>query len=279
MWIEAAWQDEQTGYLFAWYHHEPQGVCGSVHLTAPKIGALFSADGGHSFQDLGIILEAGEPVDCTARNGFFAGGHGDFSVIPDREHGYFYFFFGNYGGPVERQGISVARMAFVDRWAPVGTVWKYADGEWNEPGIGGRVTPIFRAQRSWQVSDTDSFWGPSIHWNVHLQRFVILLNRSCCSTGWPQEGIYITFNAELDNPTGWRTPQQILSAEALGFSPAWYPQVAGMIPGETDSTVGETARLYVKGISEWMLVFDKAGDKADCLAGKRSRRWSCPPSP
>lgn len=82
-WIEAAWMDVD-GTVFAWYHHEPAGVCGSIPLTAPQIGALVSYDGGDSFYDLGIVLESGYPVDCSSQNGFFAGGNGDFSVVLSR---------------------------------------------------------------------------------------------------------------------------------------------------------------------------------------------------
>ena len=56
-WIEATWIDTD-GTIFAWYHHEPPGVCGRLPLTAPQIGALVSYDGGDSFLDLGIILES-----------------------------------------------------------------------------------------------------------------------------------------------------------------------------------------------------------------------------
>ena len=35
---------------------------------------------------------------------YFSGGHGDFSVVLDREQKFFYFLFTNYGGPVETQG-------------------------------------------------------------------------------------------------------------------------------------------------------------------------------
>ena len=78
VWVESAWMDSD-GILFAWYHREPQGLCGDRSLlTAPEIGAAISFDGGKTLEDLGIILKSGEYPNCDARNGFFAGGHGDF---------------------------------------------------------------------------------------------------------------------------------------------------------------------------------------------------------
>src|SRR4051812_43790627 len=138
MWIESVWLDTD-GTVYGWYHHEPGGICVGSDLTAPEIGAAVSRDGGKSFEDLGIVLRSGDPVDCSAKNGFFAGGHGDFSVILDRERAYFYFLFTNYGGDAESQGIGMARMAFTDRAHPQGMVSKFFEGGWTEPGTGGKL--------------------------------------------------------------------------------------------------------------------------------------------
>ena len=252
MWIESVWQDGD-GTLYAWYHHEPSGVCPGGKLTAPKIGALVSYDGGYSFTDLGIVLESGDPADCSAKNGFFAGGHGDFSVIPDRTQGFFYFLFDNYGGDVSSQGVAIARMAFEDRANPVGLVWKRFEQDWNEPGLGGRMTPIFPVNTAWQQADTDAFWGPSVHWNTYLESYVVLLSHACCKPNWPQEGIYMAFNSDLSNPAGWNHPVKIMGK--VNYDAGFYPQVIGIAPGETDTLSGRTARLYVHGKSLWEVIF------------------------
>lgn len=247
MWIEAAWMDTD-GILYAWYHHEAF-VCND-QLTTPQVGALVSYDGGASFTDLGLVLTTGEKPNCSAKNGFFAGGHGDFSVVFDPASQYFYFFYGNYGGPLDQQGVSVARMAYEDRFTPA--VWKYYNGEWGEPGRGGRQTAVFPARVGWEHEDTDSYWGPSLHWNTYLESWVLLMSRSCCRTMWPQEGVYISFNPDLSNPYGWTAAERLLESPG-----AYYPQVLGLEPGETDSVAGETARFYIQGLSEWEIVFRK----------------------
>ncbi len=256
LWIEAVWPDED-GSVYAWYHHEANGGCAYKGLVTPKIGALVSTDGGRTFLDLGIVLSSGDVPNCNAQNGFFAGGHGDFSVIPDQNHEYFYFLFTNYGGPASSQGVAMARMAFTDRASPVGNVHKYYMGDWSQPGLGGMVTPIFPAAVSWDRADTNSFWGPAVHWNAFLQRYVVLLNHACCKTGWPQEGIYLAFNPDLSDPTNWTDPAKILAASNIGFAPGYYPQVfgTGPGPGETDTLAGEVARFFVKGVSKWEIVF------------------------
>jgi hypothetical protein len=257
LWIESTWVDGD-GTVFAWYHHEPGGVCPDSYLTAPKIGALVSYDNGQSFQDLGIVLASGAPVDCNASNGYFAGGNGDFTVILDQSRTYFYFLYSNYGGDLGSQGVAVARMAFNDRMNPAGAVWKYHDGAFNDPGIGGHVTPTFSATVSWMQPETDAFWGPSVHWNTALKKYVMLLNHSCCSPGWPQEGIYLSTNADISDPNGWSAPVRVLNAFG------WYPQVIGEGPGETDKVAGAVSRLYVGGWS-WaeMVIGDDATPTPD----------------
>lgn len=252
-WFEAAWRDED-GTIFLWYHHEPSQACPNG-LTAPKIGAAMSRDGGRTVEDLGIILESGERLDCSAENGFFAGGHGDFSVVLDRDKRYFYFFFSTYGGPFWQQGVAVARMAFEDRFAPVGRVWKYYDFKWAEPGLGGLVTPVWRVDRAWQLPDAEAFWGPSVHWNTFLERYVVLLNRACCEPGWRQEGIYIAFIKDLEQPWMYGRPGRILERSELPRMPGFYPQVLGLENGETDHLAGQVARLYVQGVSRWEIIF------------------------
>ncbi|MBI5381765.1 MAG: hypothetical protein HZA31_07690 [Opitutae bacterium] len=253
-WMEAVWCDDD-GTLFGWYHTEPDRIYENSTLTAPRIGAVVSFDGGQNFFDLGIVLESGDPLDENAQNGYFAGGNGDFSVILDRERKYFYFFFGNYGGPAENQGVAVARMAFEDRFVPVDRVQKYYAGEWNEPGLGGRLTPIFTVRRPWQSKAPDALWGPSVHWNTYLNSYVMLLNHARGQPGWSQAGIFISFATDLTQPETWKEPTQILDNSDF---PGWYyfyPQVMGLGEGETDTLAGQNARLYVGGISRWEIEF------------------------
>ncbi len=277
LWVEGSWADP-SGPVLIWYHHEPGGVCEGSELTAPKIGAAISYDGGKAMYDLGIVLESGDPIDCSAENGFFAGGHGDFSVVLDRERKYFYFLFTNYGGPVEQQGVAIARLAYEDRWDPVGKVRKFFDDKWEEPGLGGGVTPIFQTKTDWRRAAADSFWGPSIHFNRYLNTFVVLMNHACCEPRWPQEGIYVSFAPDISNPRGWVTPKKILDSSQLPEMPGYYPQVLGLGPLDTDIMAGRVARLYIHGISEWDLVFMREDplNEADPSKDKQAEQTEIP---
>ena len=150
-WIEATWPGED-GILWGWYHNEPKDLCPGSEtrtkygLTAPRIGAVRSRDNGATWEDLGLILTAPPgTLDCQAENGYFAGGHGDFSVMLDARREWLYIFFGNYAGDPATQGVAVARMRWADRASPVGKVWKHHAGAWAGPGVGGRTGPIHAA--------------------------------------------------------------------------------------------------------------------------------------
>jgi hypothetical protein len=276
-WIEAALYSD--GRVFAWYHAETPVSCPEHNLAYPSIGAMVSGDGVH-FSNLGIVLSAPDEPDCSAGNIYFAGGHGDFSVVPDRDQQYVYFFYTNYGGPVEQQGIAVARMKFDDRLAPAGRVWKFRAGEWNEPGLGGVADPVFPAQRSWMSQQPLSYWGASVHFNTALGQYVLLMSEAI-DAQWNQGGPFISFAADITNPTTWTAPQ------ALPWIGGWYPQVVGSGQGESDSLAGSKARLFMMGRSSWEMIFepgplqivDETGATADSPSGSSSAAGSTSASP
>jgi hypothetical protein len=95
----------------------------------------------------------------------------------------------------------------------------------------------------------DVFWGPAVHWNTHLNQYVMLLNRAS-SYEWKQEGIYISYNPRIDDPRGWTEPVKLLDGGR------WYPQVIGLdsVTG-TDKEAGEVARFYMSGTSDYIIRF------------------------
>ena len=38
------------------------------------------------------------------------------------------------------------------------------------------------------LAEPDAFWGPAVHWNTHLQQYVMLLNRAF-DPRWAQEDL------------------------------------------------------------------------------------------
>lgn len=254
LWLEATYRD-QDGTLLGWFHNEVSAGCPDSFLAIPQIRQMISRDQGQTWEDLGIVLAA--PTDsaqCITANLFFAGGHGDFSVLFDAVTEQFYFYFTSYHREYAEQGIAIARLAYKDRHAPTGSVWKWSGASWDEPGVGGHVAPILQPTSDWHQVDTDAFWGPAIHFNTYLQQYVMLLNHAV-NAEWGTEGIYISFNPDLSNPQRWSAPQRLpLEMESPYLA---YPQVIGLEAEGTDKVAGQVARLFFWGQSYWEIVFEQ----------------------
>ncbi|HLF72593.1 MAG TPA: hypothetical protein VI759_10635 [Dehalococcoidia bacterium] len=241
VWIESVWRDESDGVLYGWYHFEPADLdC----YTAPIIGAAVSYDAGLTWEDRGFVIDSPYPVDCDYTNGYVAGGNGDFDVILDTAGQYFYFLFSNYAGPIDQQGVNIARSPFASRGQP-GSVTKYFGWAWSEPGIGGQATAIFPSSTGWKGPYIEAYWGPSVHWNTYLNRYVALLNHTA-GENYVQEGIYITFSEDLLN---WTAPVKLIDGGG------WYAEALGLEAGDTDTIAGQSLRIYVSGVSDYVLVF------------------------
>jgi len=244
-WLESTWTDPETGLLYGWYHFEPHDLeC--YPLTAPIIGAAISYDGGMSWEDQGFVIDNPDGYDCAFDNEYFVGGAGDFTVILGPGGEYFYFLYTTYIGPEESLGVAIARSAYEDRGQPE-TVWKHFEGAWDEPGLGGGSTAIIQSAEGWDGPEYDAYWGPSVHWNTHLQLYVMLLNRAD-SRFWNQEGVYIAFSLDL---VSWTAPEKILESND------WYPQVVGLGANGTDSVAGRFVRLFIGGVSRYVMEFTR----------------------
>ena len=248
-WMESVLKAED-GVLYGYYHHEPAGVCGDLVKTMPQIGAARSEDGGLSWTDLGIVLSASLiERKCDTPNLYFVGGEGDFSAVLDAAGEYVYFFYSVYSPDLGGQGISVARMPWTRRNTPGGAALKFKDGAWTSPGRAGRAPPIFPADVSWHDHEAAAFWGPSVHWNSFLNRYVMLMTRAGDSA-WSTEGIYASYAQRLDDPSAWTAPVRLIEGGA------WYPQVMGLQRGlGTDQYAGEYARFFMGGRSDWFIRF------------------------
>jgi hypothetical protein len=267
IWMESILQDD-GGTWYGYYHHEvPAVACGRADRFIPWIGAARSRDRGLTWEDLGVVLEA--PPDaqaCASENRYVIGGVGDLSAMLDPGHHNLFVYFSQYSKAPSLQGVAVARMPWADRDNPAGALSVWRDGAWLPPhasrastddGADGWEYPggtsIFPGLRPWHDSNgaVDAFWGPSIHWNTYLQRYVMLLNRAK-NESFNSEGMYVSYAAALDDPRGWSPPKKILNG---GY---WYPQVAGLEAGRgTDKEAGQRARFFMTGRSEYYIDFSR----------------------
>lgn len=269
-WLESAFRpDGRT--VYGYYHQEVPNICpprkGVVAPGYPVIaviGAVRSRDEGKSWEDLGTILGGNDSeMKCESGSPWFAGGTGDFNASVDHDGKYYYFYFANYTPEVGEQGLSVARLAASDLDIPVGKVQRWYQGAWREPGLGGHATPIWPATVDIYRPNGQIFWGPVIHFNTYLGKYVMIVNQTQ-DASWATEGIYMSFSDDVGNPQSWSPPIKIMDrAEAMRGDASkprwngWYASLAGTGPGETDKQASQKARLFIDGVSRWEISFHK----------------------
>jgi len=265
IWIESIIPDD-AGAWYGYYHHEtPAFACGRPDRSAPRVGALRSTDKGTSWEDLGIIFEAQPGTDaCESTNRYVIGGVGDVSAMlsPDRRD--LFLFISQYSKVPADQGVAIGRLAWADRDAPAGRVSIWRDGVWVPPRqvtdlTGAETweypsgTPFAPPSRPWHDGQTtaDAFWGPSVHWNRYLDRYVMLLNRAR-DESFNNDGIYVSYARTLSDPRAWSAPQKIMNGGG------WYPQVAGLEPAiGSDKDADRRARFFLTGRSDRLIEFEK----------------------
>jgi hypothetical protein len=272
VWMEAIVVDDD-GTWYGYYHNEnPAVICGRPDRAVARIGSARSGDRGRTWENLGVILEAAtDSIACDSPNRYVIGGVGDLSVMLNDAKTDLYIFFSQYQKQVTAQGVAVARLVWANRDRPTGRVTVWNDGAWLPSrinrmpsddvfGNSRRVwreypvgTPLEPTMLAWHDGDglVDAFWGPSVHWNEGVQRYVMLLNRAR-DESYSQAGIYVSFAPRLDDPGLWTTPQLVMTGGR------WYPQVMGLTPGSgTDKSAGATARLFLGGRSDWLINFSR----------------------
>jgi hypothetical protein len=254
-----------TSLLVGLVPAEPLELTGAVDSNSPAVWDLVGGQetmvvlisfAGRTSRAFGILDAPESTFVCNTNNRYFVGGVGDLSVVLDRSGQFLYVFFSQYGRTAVEQGVGVARLMWGDRDKPVGKLDVWSSGVWL-PLSGTQVdnaTPIFLSSRLWHDADADvdAYWGPTVHWNEYLQRYVMLLNRSE-DESFTQEGIYVSMSPSLDTPSSWAPPTKIMDGGQ------WYPQVIGTEQGAgTDKFAGHEARFFMSGRSSYIIRFNRA---------------------
>jgi hypothetical protein len=249
---------DEDGTWYGYYHNEIEAdrQCGVAEdKVIPRIGAARSHDHGLTWQSLGIVLEApprSYECDTTTTTLSAASATSACSAVVTRRTCTSstpptYATSGSRAWPSPgclgrprrpgRQDHGLAERQ-------LGTRQRLPVANGAQPGsIPPRSRSFRRPIVARQRQVVDAFWGPSVHWNTHLQQYVMLLNRSKDDWFTP-EGIYVSFAPALDDPELWTPPVRILKGGK------WYPQVIGLDRGEgTDKVAGEWARFFMSGTS------------------------------
>lgn len=198
--------------LLGFYHAEDHKFAGDPQSkwTAYKsIARCESSDGGLTWSGREHILTAHAPKpEKPAWSGL-----GDHCTVWDETHRRFVCIF-------QEEGNLCAAMS-ADAEGRAGSWRKWFAGDFTEPGLGGRATPLPTLARH-------RGGNPSVIWNTFLNRWVMAWHR------WEGD-LWISTSEDL---LAW-TPPKLLLGKTEQAPKVWYPTFIG----ETDKTGGETLQL------------------------------------
>lgn len=162
----AVWRDPATGALVMLYHREIYTRDANGMTTGAfwsSIGAAVSTDGGSTFVDAGEVLTP--DIELLSPNrGSSGNGPGDLSTIV--RDGWLYAYYndnledGSMVLAVART--SVAELAALANGGPAPVFWKYRDGSFCEPGLGGAPSAIA------------SGFNPSVIYSAYSDEFIMV---------------------------------------------------------------------------------------------------------
>lgn len=157
-WLMGAYQD--GGIVRGWYHAETACNYASNFQTHKSLAYVESSDGGLTWTKPGypnnqIITAPGYIPDALYDD------EGDGSVVVNGDYFYLYFL------TTRDHRTHLARSLIASGGGP-GTWWKYYQGGFTEPGLGGESDPL-----AWQWE----FQTPWVAWNDYLQKYIAFNRR------------------------------------------------------------------------------------------------------
>lgn len=158
--------DPRTGSLFMIYHAEVRRSSPRDYYT--MLGLAISNDRkGLRFKDLGVIIKPNISIDQMLFSIDIGGG--SFAISGD----YLYVYYRDYMDDGSSAELAVARAPLLELAmnAQLGVLTpfqKYYEGDWNEPGYGGRASPL-------EIGNPANAWS-AVSYNTYLNQFVLLVS-------------------------------------------------------------------------------------------------------
>ncbi len=207
--------------IVAVYHAEkPTGGKNEFGVSRfyASIGIAVSKDNGNTFQKLGPAI-TGRPEDAKWKG--TAQGNGDPTLCVDHTGKWLLCYYTEHSrsDPLTKEKRSVitcvARSPISEKGRP-GTWKKYYDGQFDEPGLGGKDSQVMNC------------WAPNVTYLGNLKRYIIVGNRGAVGFASSSDGLK------------WSKPTPLLSVDDLPVGEfAWHPSL------HIETTTKQSASGYV----------------------------------
>lgn len=216
------------GALYAVYYAEDhEGMPKLAHGGIPGFYAsqalALSMDNGESWKKLGQIITSSKPKDWVAYPGQADRGAGESGTVVTPDGQWLYVYYTDHSR-VNSRGVQVclARCRVGDAEPSPGSFFKYRDGAFGQPGIGGLDTPVVSAR----ADDQAEAMYPHVLYMPALKKYAMILSVNYWKeythkTGLRKSGMYI---AVSDDGIRWSSPRRLLvdnSVPLEGQSLSW----------------------------------------------------------
>ena len=256
------------GRLYAFYHaedHEEMGMmAGGIPGYYGSVGCAVSDDGGLSWMKLGPAVTSQKSKRWSAYEGQRDKGAGEPGVVAEKGGRYLFLYYSDHSR-VQGRGIQIC-MARTDleEGPPVPGLWrKYHDGEFTEPGLGGKDTVVISGKR---IAPDGETLFPHPAYSAALDLYIMVFNISFWTefTGngrLEKSGVYIAFS---EDGVEWSFPRLLIrdnSIPLLGRSMSWMANIIW------DEEGGARGRLVYGYSPRWGHEHDRSGTP-HCMAGR-----------
>ncbi len=239
-------REPSTGMLIGITHLE-RSTEGGIVAT---IGLSTSVDDGESWEFLGEFISHDIPLEAKPE---ISRDIGNGTIMTDNE--YLYIFINDYQENTLSSGIAICRVKLTELYEKVlagqlPEAWKYCDGQWNEPGWGGRFTNVL------PTGITPNFLY--ITHNTVLNKYLMVI----CQAPHYQNNDGDILMLASDSLVDWSDAQQ--QWIATGIHGEQYPTIisAGDDP---QLETGETFYIYwcdwdskIEGLEPWYSLWSSA---------------------
>jgi len=208
--INCVYTDKQRDELLAFHHCEkptPKRPGGGPAPFYASVALAVSKDNGMTFTKMGPIL-TGVPEDPNWTG--YAQGNAEGSVTTDPSGKWLYFYYTDHSraDPASGQNRSVitclARSRVDDGGRP-GTWKKYFDGEFSEPGLGGKD------------SEVTNCWAANVTYVPEMRKYIMVGVRDGLCFFTSEDGI------QWSGRTGLTSDEDVYVATNRDKSSAWHP--------------------------------------------------------
>jgi hypothetical protein len=218
------------GRLYGFYHAEDQedmpkfphsGIIGFY----ASIGLAVSGDNGITWEKAGQVITSQKPKGWVYYEGQVESGTGEPCSTVSKDGEYLYIYYTEHSR-VGGRGVQIcmARAYLADGPPLPGTWYKYYNGSFSEPGLGGKDTPVL----SMKHRDEAEAVFPHVVYSEYLGLYIMILNINFWKefyyeTGLKNSGIYITTSYDGIH---WKAPVMLIkdwSSPLSNKSVSWEP--------------------------------------------------------